>query len=758
MKIKIFIYTTVLSVLLVFLLCSCFLVDQIGLQPDPEPQTAEQQTPPGPQDENQPNHEPEHPKGDQDSNQEEAQHQDQEMDLEQKRDYFQKGVDHFTQEQYLEAQFYFNRIEDSYLILQDHIYYYLAKALLRQQKYDLSGKYYARLLADHADSIFTEKAKIEYADLAFIQAHYHRAQVLYREFLAQFPQSDFVPYGRFQLAVCQENTMDIQEAINNYQQVWLQFPTNDFADTAYVRLENLIEAHDMEPWVPTADQVFERAMLYFGQYQYHSALRELNHILTNYTISEAMEAKIVFRKGMCHYNLRDYAPARDNLLAAYQISNGSGLADDALYFLARAETNLGQGQLALSYYRQLLEDHPQSSLADDALYRMGRIHFFDDQLDQAIEKYSRLIEQYPASDRIGEVSWALGWIHYNNQDWALAESIFSNMAASLRGTALEEQGLFWQAQCLSRQGRSEDATALLKRIVSSHSYSYYMFMSQAILQEQNIEATIAPFDQSANPLNDQVDAIMPQVFEALQDNGPNPGDLPAHIERAIELLKIEMFASASSEIEAGQEDMDKEPVQVLMLSTLYYQSQDYRNSIRMLTRNRRALSTGLESPYRDYYYYLMHPYSFEQTINAYAREFDVDPLFVLAVMRQESMFQPEVTSFAGARGLMQIMPATGTEIAQKLYMDDFDIDQLYNPQKSIMMGTFYLREQLDNFENNKIYASGAYNGGPGAMSRWISRWGDQPIYEFVENIPFDETRDYVKRVMANYHMYRMLYG
>ncbi len=746
-------YLSIICLLLVFLLSSCLVVSEPAHE-----QPAEQAEVAEPEEEEQEAQETEEPAYDAPVPEEAREEHRIEMDIHTKRDFFTKGVDHFSKGQYVQAQFYFNRIEDSYLILQDHIFYYLAKSLLMQEKYSLSEEYYAALIEDHSHSIWAEKANLEYADLFFMQQKYARAEELYQLFYENYPQSDFVGYSLFQLAVCQERNQKPEEAIHSYKQVWLNFPTNDYAQPSLSNLERIIETHEMEPWTPTADQVFNRAQLFFSQYHYHSALDQLNHILNNYDISSLMEARVLFRMGMCYYNLRDYGQARDYLLSAYQISEGSGIADDALYFLGRAETNLGRREEAISYYQKLMEDYPRSNLSDDALYRLGRIYFFDNQMDKAIESYKRVVEEYPGGDRFSEVLWELGWIYYNTGDWDQAKGIFSNMSASFKGTELEEKGLFWKAKSLSNEGKPDEAIELFKQIVSINSYSYYTFVSQKILEGKEIYIEIPPIDHAANPLDGQIVEIVPQVFLPLEDNGSNDNHIPLHIRKAIELLKIEMFSSASAEIEAGQDEIENDPFHILMLSTLYYQSQDYRNSISMLVRNHRNLRENLESPYKDYYYYLLYPYGFRELVDHYAQQYDTDPLFVLAVMRQESRFQSHVSSFAGARGLMQIMPATGKGIAQQLKIENFDVDQLFEPEKSIMMGTYYLRQQLNTFGGNMFYASGAYNGGSGNMSNWISRWGDKDIYEFVENIPFDETRDYVKKVMANYYLYQMLYN
>ncbi|MGM0365151.1 MAG: transglycosylase SLT domain-containing protein [Actinomycetota bacterium] len=752
MDFKKHLYIPIMLLVLVFLFSSCFAIGETAGRPEPagdfnEEENEEIEQEPvetiTPEEKPIPGEGPE---------------EELEMDTQTQRDYFKKGVDYFEEGRYLQSQFYLERIKDSYHILQDHIFYYLAKGLLMQQKYSLSEEYYSLLLGDHPRSIWAEKAALEYADLYFIRENYSRAEDLYQDFYESYPQSDYAGYCLFQLALCQEKNTKLQEAYHNYSKVWLDYPTNEYAGIAYISLERLTDAHDMEPFVPSADQVFDRALEFFYDYQYHNAISQLNHILENYQISSQLEANVLFRMGMCYYNLRDYGQARDHLLSAYQSSQGTGIGDDALYFLARAETNLGNSGQAVSYYQNLVDQYPQSNLSDDALYRIGRIYFFDDQLDKAIENYNRVVEEYPNGDRLGEVLWELGWIYYSTGGYSRAQEIFANMASSFKSTELEEKGLFWQAKCLANKEQTEQAAELFEKIISLSSYSYYTFVSQKILEDKGIYTEIPPIDRSASPFNPQIDEVLPEVYNPLEGNENNDEVIPPHINKALELLRIEIFGSASAEIEAGQDEMEKDPVSILILSTLFYQSQDYNNSISMLARNQRNLRYGLEGQYKDYYHYLLYPYGYREMVEEYGQKFDVDPLFILAVMRQESRFQPEVSSFAGARGLMQIMPATGQGIAQKLGMDNFHVEQLYNPEKSIMMGASYLRDQLDNFDGNKYYASGAYNGGPGAMAGWISRWGDKDIYEFVENIPYDETRDYVKKVMANYYLYHMLYS
>ena len=106
---------------------------------------------------------------------------------------------------------------------------------------------------------------------------------------------------------------------------------------------------------------------------------------------------------------------------------------------------------------------------------------------------------------------------------------------------------------------------------------------------------------------------------------------------------------------------------------------------------------------------------------------------------------------------MQIIPKTGKGIASQLGIANFSNSMLLDPETSIKMGAYYLSKQLESFNQNKYYASGAYNGGPGAMNKWISKWGDKDMDEFIEYMPYEETRNYIRKVMGSYFFYQMLY-
>jgi soluble lytic murein transglycosylase len=135
----------------------------------------------------------------------------------------------------------------------------------------------------------------------------------------------------------------------------------------------------------------------------------------------------------------------------------------------------------------------------------------------------------------------------------------------------------------------------------------------------------------------------------------------------------------------------------------------------------------------------------------------MDPLLVLALMRQESSFDPRAHSNAQAMGLMQVTPPTARSIAARLGRDDFALNDLYKPHVSVEFGTWFLGQVFREFDGRPFPALAAYNAGGGNVSRWIARYGDDPDV-LVELVPFTETRSYLRIVYENYAQYRRLYG
>lgn len=154
----------------------------------------------------------------------------------------------------------------------------------------------------------------------------------------------------------------------------------------------------------------------------------------------------------------------------------------------------------------------------------------------------------------------------------------------------------------------------------------------------------------------------------------------------------------------------------------------------------------------------LYPFPYRDKVFAHAVENEVDPFLVAAVIRTESKFIPAARSPKGALGLMQMMPETGQWVAGQLGQEDFAADKLHDPELSIRFGTWYLASLKKEFKSNEILVLAAYNGGRGNVKQWMRQFGWEQGFRDIEQIPYKETREYVKKVLHARERYRELYG
>jgi len=684
--------------------------------------------------------------------------EDQELD--EMRYNFMEAIRYFDDEAYIIAEYYFLKIKDSYLILQDHIYYYMAKSLLMQKKYDQSETYYNKVLQNFPDSVWQEKSVLESADLYYLREDFTGAEEKYNYFISLYPSSDYLPYSVYQLAVCMEKNGRPTDAFLYYQKLWLEYPASEYAGRAYLEIERLENNGAIAKFSPSMEDLYSRGEALFQAYLYQDAVEQFQNLINIYprnSFTAEIYSNSCFRLGMSYYNMAEYGKALDWLLLCYKEAPSSSIAHAALFFLGRTYTNLDNLTKAISYYEKLLNEYPSSSYGDDALYRLGRIYSIEDKVQKAIENFGRVFDEYPLEDKTDEALWELGWIQYKSEDWSSAKKNFSDMASLFSDTFLQEKALYWQAKCHIRLGEEDAALELCTQIIGLANYSYYTFAAQELASTLGNPVNIPGINTDLFPNSPLTETFLPGVFENLNRDISNIDGWLDHITKALELIRLGFYNSAAIEISLGKDILEQDPERVLEIATLFYNAEDYANSLKLIYKNFGNIKSGLSGDHMSYAYYLYYPYGHRAIIDKYSLEYAIDPLLALAVIRQESNFMTDAGSYAGALGLMQIMPSTGESIARKIGLEEFEEGMLYDPEINIEMGINYLDQQLNNFDQNLIYCLGAYNGGPGSMSSWIYRFGDKSSDEFIEHITFLETKEYIKKVIGNYYFYGMLY-
>jgi soluble lytic murein transglycosylase-like protein len=299
---------------------------------------------------------------------------------------------------------------------------------------------------------------------------------------------------------------------------------------------------------------------------------------------------------------------------------------------------------------------------------------------------------------------------------------------------------FWLGKWLQKQGENEEAKDIFKTIVRTYPQSYYAWRA-AIFLGWNVG--------DFNNLHRQNPQIIPV----------KRGSLPTGSQALQELYQIGQDKDAEKLWKSEFTNTDKPSLSEQLTDGLLKVAKgDYLTGIVQVYLLEKRNAEGDREQFQTLrtnisYWQGLYPFPYQESIIKYAKQKQINPLLVLALMRQESRFQSQVISPSGAIGLMQLMPKTADWIASKLNFNNYD---LTDPEDNIRLGSWYLQENLDRHDDNSLLAIASYNAGVSNLYKWNPQ-DDTDLDEFVENIPFEETKNYVKEVFANYWNYLQIY-
>lgn len=422
----------------------------------------------------------------------------------------------------------------------------------------------------------------------------------------------------------------------------------------------------------------------------------------------------------------DRAAAEAVCLALARELPSDPLAARALVAAAGWRWNADDDVGALGLFEQAVDRFPESAQAPEVLYAIGRIHQEHGAGDvrrygDAAAAYTRLGERFPASPLAPEARWRAGWVRYLAGDFVLAERSFRQLAADSKGN-VRAAAEYWRARALERLGHTVDAEARFANLAEAHPDSYYASLAETRLGKPSLYSQPPP--------------AQPQV--------PFPASLAgAHGERARLLAGLGFPRFARVELDAVAASGIRGPE----LLDAYHAIGAPGAAIRLARAMQPESPEGLQS--------YLYPLGYWDTVRTAASAENVDPLLVVALIRQESLFEPEAVSVANAHGLMQLLPATAAQLSGG---PPPTRDALHDPTTNVRLGVTFLRRLLDRYDGSLMKTLAAYNAGQDAVAKWERRYAGRDEAEFVELISFRETRDYVKTVLGNYRLYQRLYA
>ena len=552
------------------------------------------------------------------------------------------------------------------------------------------------------------------------------------------------PDGDFALGLAYEALGEQQQASLSYEKVYYGWPNTDLAAQSSTAIERLRMALGKDfPTAPPRQQL-DRCEKWIVAKEYVKARQEYAVLAETLTGTEKDEARVGI--GATEY-LGGNAPQAVHDLKGLHLTRSE--ADAArLYYLTEAARKAGDDTQMMEAVKELGEHYGKSVWRLKALVAAGNRYLLTNDRENYLPLFKAAADTFPADSSTAYCHWKVAWDAYLNDKpdrvALLREQVENYPDDSRAGTALYFLGRVAEFNLMFPQAR-----AYYDKV--SAQYPHYFYGVLARQRTTDKVAATMPDDDTVMWLA-SVEWPAHRDFSATEPNAPTE----QRIERARLLKDAGLPDVAETELRFGSSTAMEQP-QLLAMELAQSADSPFRALRIMKSFSGDYLSLPLnQAPAK--FWQMLFPLPYKDELFMSARERGLDPYDVAALIRQESEFNPGAKSPAKAYGLMQLIPSTGKLMGKMEGMHAVSASLLLNPAVSIRLGTQYLRQQLDNWDGDLFRTLAAYNAGPGRVHQWLNWSNYREPAEFVESIPFTETREYVQAVLRNADIYRQIYA
>ena len=436
---------------------------------------------------------------------------------------------------------------------------------------------------------------------------------------------------------------------------------------------------------------------------------------------------------------RFYTKTLKLMKQGYFTENFSMPEDRQLYWQARMwRKKKDEGSMA-KVIGQINKKYPLSKAHEDILLEVSRSYKGNNNDEVAEIWWNKLLENFPKK-RSGEIAaWELAWYHYQQNNWKTSlKYINDGLRNGINNPEVAAKFVYWQGKLAVQEKKQERAQRIFNNLLSWYPNTFYGMLAQRTMS-----------------------SLVPKKIPYKQKDywHDNPPELQANEEKTE--LEFAEFVMAAGDGNIGAKHIRnlvdlKSPKELIWKSSLVLDEYGEYRSLQTIVVNH-YLGDLKRIPIKDQQVWTFaFPRPYWMDVQNFSKNAGIDPYLALAIMREESLYQADVVSPASARGLMQLMPYTGKRVAKIIGLKLKDEKDLFNPKINIQLGTSYLGQISKRF-GEVIQIAGSYNAGPGRMKEWLKRFPDRDLDEFVESIPYIETRNYVKRVFRTHQLYKAIY-
>ena len=416
-----------------------------------------------------------------------------------------------------------------------------------------------------------------------------------------------------------------------------------------------------------------------------------------------------------------------------------------LYLAGKSYYQSGKNSEAMDMFAKLHREHPEHSTNDDALVYEAHIWGERSKATKRRKALLRALSEYPDGDKRDDAAWLLLSDAYDTGDMSKTLKVAEEVQKLIpRESTYYSEGrtLYWKARALTKLKRTDEAKAAYREVLATYPMSYYAHLAFGRLTDLGGDEALRTFREvvAADP------TPKGPLFTVTPDLLGKP-----ELKKGVELIRMGLLSPAKRELSRLGKD-----ARGWLLAFLYDRAGAFPLSHNIPRRSHPEFQQSYPKGTHALAWTIAYPRPFADLVQKSAKDAGIAPELAWAIMREESGFSPGIESWANAVGLMQILVPTGQTLIEKGETDKVSRETLKDPALNIRLGTRFLGRLTAKFGSPALAAAG-YNAGGGAVQKWLGERGNLPLDEFVEAIPYRQTREYVKRVMSTLGAYRYLY-
>lgn len=649
--------------------------------------------------------------------------------------YLVLGYAHVLDKDFAKAIDPLNRAKPLAGDLGDYVAYYLGTCYLQTGRQGEALATLADFDTAHTESLLTRDAHLSYAGALLAEGRAAEAvAILEKDRLPARSDIEFT-IGKAYAALGQ--TAKAAEALAN---VYYNMPTAGEADAALAELKKLKQTPQATP-----AQLKTRADLLMKARRYGDAADEYRELVSHASAAERPAGELALADALHRAGRNREAKAELTTLAGASAEQSA----QRLYILGEVAWASNENE---NFYRtvdELRQLAPTSSWLEQALLSVGNLHLVHHEYDQALDAFRELQQRFPTGARASYANWKAAWLTLRQGRNDDAKKAFEEQIARYPGGNETSAALYWRARLAEEDNQPAMARAYYQKL--SERYRNYYYAELARDRMKKLPAAVDPPGQY--PLLDRVPALSNGEKVTLSEAPAE--DL--HLQKAELLGNGGLIDFAVRELQAAS-SADGGNWGLAETAQLYTDTGHYDRAIEVMKRSVPSyFAVDIPTLPRPYWEALF-PRPYWNDLKKFSVANGLDPYLVASLIRQESEFNPAAVSRANAVGLMQLLPQTGKLVARQEKLKRYSPTQLFTPTVNLQLGTRYFRGMVDQFGGSFEYALAAYNAGSDRVEEWMGQGKYRDQQEFVESIPFTETREYVQAILRNAAVYKQLYG